>query len=66
MRDIIDNEVILVGLATLVVVILGVFGWLKFRRDKKIVRELLKNSGVDTRDDITTTGVISKKVRSEK
>jgi len=43
MRDIIDNEAIQVVLATLVVVVvLGVFGWLKFRRDEKIVIEFLK------------------------
>lgn len=66
MRDIFDNEVILVVLATLVVVILGVFGWLKFRRDEKIVMDVLKNSGVEPRDDFTTTSAISKKVKSER
>ena len=67
MRDIFDNEVILVVLATfVVVVILGVFGWLKFRRDEKIVMDVLKNSGVEPRDDFTTTSAISKKVKSER
>jgi len=57
------KEVIVVVLATLVVVILGVFGWLKFRRDEKIVMEFLKNSGVETRDDFTTTTAISSATR---
>jgi hypothetical protein len=59
MRDIFDNGMILVVLVTLVVVILGVFGWLKFRRDERIVMEFLKNSGVEPRDDFTTTTAIS-------
>jgi len=58
------KEVIVVVLATLVVVvILGVFGWLKFRRDEKIVMEFLKNSGVGTRDDPATTTAISAATR---
>jgi len=58
------KEAIVVVLATLVVVvILGVFGWLKFRRDEKIVMEFLKNSGVETRDDFTTTTAISSATR---
>ncbi len=64
MRDFIDNEVVHVVLATLaVVVILGVFGWLKFRRDEKIVMEFLKNSGVESRDDPATTIAISAATR---
>jgi hypothetical protein len=56
--------VIVAVLATLVVVvILGVFGWLKFRRDEKIVMEFLKNSGVETRDDLATTTAISAATR---
>lgn len=68
MKDFIDNGVIQVVLATLVaVVILGVFGWLKFRRDEKIVKDFLKNSGVETRDDPATTTAISAATRlSEK
>ena len=46
MRNFFDNDGILVVLATLVVVvILGIFGWLKFKRDEKIVMEVLKHSG---------------------
>jgi len=64
MRDFFDNEVIRVVLATLVVVvILGFFGWLKFKRDEKIVMEFLKNSGIQTRDDFTTTSRISSATR---
>jgi hypothetical protein len=67
MRDIFDNQVVLVVLATLVVVvILGVFGWLKFKRDEKIVMEFLKNSGVEKCDDLTTTGAIPKKMKGKK
>jgi cytochrome b len=67
MRDYFDNEVILVVLATLVVlVILGVFGWLKFRRDEQIVMDFLKNSGVENHEDSTKTAAILKKVKSER
>jgi hypothetical protein len=56
--------VIKIVLVTLVVVIiLGVFGWLKFRRDEKIVIEFLKNSGVESGDDSTTTAAISSATR---
>ena len=64
MKDFAGNEVVHVLLATLlVVVILGVFGWLKFRRDEKIVMEFLKNSGVETRDEPATTTAISAATR---
>ena len=67
MRDFFDNEVVhLVFAALVVVVILGVFGWLKFRRDEKIVMEVLKNSGVENREDAVKTTAISKNVKSEK
>lgn len=47
-------------LATLIgVLILGIFGWLKFRRDEKIVTEFLKNSGIEPRDVSRTTQAIS-------
>jgi hypothetical protein len=61
------KEVIVVVLATLVVVvILGVIGWLKFRRDEKIVMEVLKNSGVENPADATKTTAIAKKVKELK
>ena len=53
-----------IALVTLVVVIvLGVFGWLKFRRDEKIVIEFLKKSGVESGDDSRTTADISSATR---
>jgi hypothetical protein len=56
--------VIKIVLVTLVaVIILGVFGWLKFRRDEKIVIEFLKNAGVEPGDDLTTTAAISSATR---
>jgi hypothetical protein len=59
-----SNEVIKVVLASLlVVVILGLFGWLKFRRDEKVVIDFLKHAGVDADDDITTTTAISSATR---
>jgi hypothetical protein len=59
-----STEVIKVVLLTLVVVIiLGGFGWLKFRRDEKVVIEFLKKSGVETGDDFTTTTAISSATR---
>ena len=54
-------KIVLVSI--LVVVILGLFGWLKFRRDEKIVIEFLKSAGVDTDDDFTTTTAISSATR---
>jgi hypothetical protein len=56
--------VIKIVLVTLVVVIiLGLFGWLKFRRDEKVVIEFLKNSGVDAGDDFKSTAAISSATR---
>jgi len=64
MTDILDSEVFQIVLVTLVaVVVLGLFGWLKFRRDEKIVIEFLRNSGVGDRDDDTTTTAISSATR---
>jgi hypothetical protein len=54
-------KVVLVSLV--VVVVLGGFGWLKFRRDEKIVIEFLKNSGVESGDDFITTTAISSATR---
>ena len=54
-------KIVLVTLV--VVIILGLFGWLKFRRDEKVVIEFLKNSGVETGDDFTTTTAISSATR---
>jgi hypothetical protein len=54
-------QVVLVTLV--VVIILGVFGWLKFRRDEKIVIEFLKRSGIESGDAGTTTTAISAATR---
>jgi hypothetical protein len=64
MKDFFDNEVIMIVFATLVVVvILALFGWFKFKRDEKIVMEFLKNSGVEPHDDFTTTTAIASATR---
>jgi hypothetical protein len=55
------TKIVLVTLV--VVIILGLFGWLKFRRDEKVVIEFLKNAGVDAGDDYTTTTAISSATR---
>jgi hypothetical protein len=60
MSDFFSNEIVQGVLATFVVVlILGLFGWLKFRRDEKIVIEFLKHSGVETGDAAGTPDAIS-------
>ena len=60
MREFFSSEIVQGVLATLaVVVILGVLGWFKFKRDEKIVIEFLKNSGVQTGEASSTTTTIS-------
>ncbi len=50
MSDFFNNGIVQGVCMTLFAVLaLGIFGWLKFKRDKKIVTKLLKNSGVETR-----------------
>ena len=64
MNDFFNNRIVQGVLATLVaVVILGVFGWLKFRRDEKIVIEFLKKSGVEAGDASGSTDDISSATR---
>lgn len=64
MTDILDSEILQIVLATLVALaVLGLFGWLKFRRDEKIVTEFLKNSGIGDRDNDLTTAAISSATR---
>ena len=60
MSDYLKNGV-LQGLLLLLVVVLvlGLFGWLKFRRDEKIVTEFLAKSGVETQHTPGTTHAIS-------
>jgi hypothetical protein len=60
MNDLFNNGIVKGVLATLIaVVILGIFGWLKFRRDEKLVAEFLKKSGIETGDTFTSTHAIS-------
>jgi len=60
MSDYLENGVVQGLLVTLVVVlVLGLFGWLKFRRDEKIVTEFLANSGIETHHTSGTTHAIS-------
>ena len=60
MSDFFKNGIVQGVLATLVVVlILGLFGLLKFKRDEKIVTKFLKNSGVDNSHTVKTTNAIS-------
>ena len=50
MSDFFNNGIVQGVFITLIgVLVLGIYGWLKFKRDKKIVTKLLKNSGVETR-----------------
>ena len=44
------NDTIVQGViaGVIVALVLGIFGWLKFKRDEKIVSQFLKKSGFDT------------------
>ena len=47
MTDFLDNPLVQAILGLIAgVALLGWFGWLKFKRDEKVVAEFLKNSGV--------------------
>lgn len=60
MSDFFNNGIVQVLLATLVgVLVLGIFGWLKFKRDEKLVARFLKNSGVENGHAFRTTDAIS-------
>ena len=60
MSDFFKNEIVQWVLATIIgALILGIFGWLKFKKDEKIVAEFLKNSGVETRHTSRTTHTTS-------
>jgi hypothetical protein len=59
MSDFFKNGIVQGVLLALVgVLVLGLFGWLKFRRDEKIVAEFLENSGVEAAHTATTTHAI--------
>lgn len=60
MSDFFNNGIVQAVLATLVaVLVLGIFGLLKFKRDEKIVAEFLKNTGIITGHASGTTQAIS-------
>lgn len=60
MSDFFNNDILQWLLGTLIGgLILGLLGWLKFRRDEKIVSEFLKKSGVETGHTYRTTQTIS-------
>jgi hypothetical protein len=44
-------------LAIAAVVVLGLFGWLKLRRDERVVADFLKSSGVETRRSFRTSDI---------
>lgn len=48
------------------VFVLGIFGWLKFKRDEKVVTDLLKNLGVESCHTHRTTHAISSATRLSK
>lgn len=60
MNELFENQILQWVLGALVgVLVLGFFGWLKFKRDEKVVASFLKESGVDARRIFKTTGEIS-------
>ena len=60
MSDVLMNGIVQGLLVVLVgVLVLGLFGWLKFRRDEKLVTEFLENSGIETHHTPGTTHAIS-------
>ena len=60
MSDFFNNEIVHGVLATIIgVIILGVFGWLKFKRDEKIVTRFLKSAKVEPGHAFRSTRAIS-------
>jgi CRISPR/Cas system CSM-associated protein Csm2 small subunit len=60
MSDFFKNGIVQGVFATLIgVLILGILGWLKFKRDEKIVTKVLKNIGAETSHTHRTTHAIS-------
>lgn len=60
MKDFLDNGAVQTALLILAAVaILGVFGWLKFKRDEMIVAEFLKDSGLPDRNGTGSTTEIA-------
>jgi hypothetical protein len=64
MSEFFENGIVRGVLATLVVVlVLGIFGWLKFKWDEKIVARFLKESGIETGGASATTDAIASATR---
>ena len=60
MSDFFKNGIVQSVIAMLIgALILGIFGWLKFKRDEKVVTRFLKNSGVENSGTFRETHVIS-------
>lgn len=60
MTDFLNNGIVQAVLLFLgAVVVLGLFGWLKFRRDEKVVADFLKTSGLQERNRFSTTTEIA-------
>lgn len=60
MNNFFNNGIVQGVLATIIgVLILGLFGWIKFKRDEKIVTDFLKKSGVETNHTFRSTHAIS-------
>jgi hypothetical protein len=60
MSEFFKNEIVQGVLATLIgILILGIFGLLKYKRDEKIVTRFLENSGIETSHTFRTTHAIS-------
>ena len=60
MSDFFSSEMVEGVLAALIVIlILWIFGWLKFKRDEKIVARFLENAGVETPQACRTTNAIA-------
>lgn len=60
MSEFFENGIVQGILATIIgAIILGVFGWLKFKRDEKIVTKFLEDSKVETGHAFKSTHAIS-------
>jgi len=61
MNDFFSSRMVAGALGVLLaVLILALFGWLKFKWDEKIVARFLKDSGIETGDTARTTNEISR------
>jgi len=64
MADLLDSGLLQGALGMLLgVLVLALFGWLKFKRDERIVARFLRDSGIETGDRCRTTDEISSATR---